>query len=366
MSKLFETTTINNLQLDNRFVRSATAMNMAADDGKCTPKLIDAMVKLAQGGVGLIITGHAYVCKVGQAGTKQMGCYDDSMLPGMTEMVQAVHRAGGAIALQIAHAGILAKAEQSGLEPLGPSALQTEDGPVGRAMMASEIEHTVAAFAAAASRAVQAGFDGVQIHSAHGYALSEFLSPYSNHRTDAYGGSLVNRSRVLLQVVGAVRRAVGDAYPVLVKMNSEDRLDGGLSKEEMVEICTMLQQAGVDAIELSGGTTYAFRLGQPERSWGPTKKRTVYYREAAEQYKARIGVPLILVGGIRSFEAAQELVESGVADYISMCRPLIREPALVNRWKAGDRRKADCISDNRCGYAVRQAGGLYCVHLDRG
>jgi 2,4-dienoyl-CoA reductase-like NADH-dependent reductase (Old Yellow Enzyme family) len=232
-------------------------------------------------------------------------------------------------------------------------------------MTVREIQGTIEAFAAAAARAVQSGFDSVQIHAAHGYLLSQFLSSFFNKRSDEYGGSLENRSRMLLQVLEAVRDEVGDDYPVLVKMNSEDLLDEGLSREEAVEVCALLQQAGVDAIELSGGTTLAIRLGQIECSWAPINKAPVYYREAAEQYKARISVPLILVGGIRSFETAEELVESGIADYISMCRPFVREPDLVNRWKAGDRRKADCISDNACGWAAYKGIGVKCVHLDR-
>jgi 2,4-dienoyl-CoA reductase-like NADH-dependent reductase (Old Yellow Enzyme family) len=336
---------------------------LAGEDGACTPKLIDAMVELAEGGVGLIITGHAYVHKAGRAGRGQMGCHDDRLLAGLGEMTSAVHAAGGRIALQLAHGGLLANPELSGEEPLGPSALETENGPVGRAMTESEIERTLEAFAAAASRAVRAGFDAVQIHSAHGYLLSQFLSPYFNKRTDAYGGAIENRARLLLQTLRAVREAVGDDYPVLVKMNSEDLLDGGLSKEEMVQVCTLLQGAGIDAIELSGGTTLALRKGEMEQSWGPTKKAPVYYREAAKQYKAQIDVPLMLVGGIRSFEAAEELVESGTADYISMCRPFVREPNLVNRWRVGDRRPSGCISDNACGWAGAKGGGVRCVHL---
>jgi len=366
MSKLFEFTTIGNMQLENRFVRSATVFNLAGEDGTCTPKLIDVMVELAEGGVGLIITGHAYVHKAGQAGRGQMGCHNDHLLAGLGEMTSAVHAAGGRIALQLAHAGLMAKPELSGKEPLGPSVLETETGPVGRAMTESEIEHTVEAFAAAASRAVQAGFDAVQIHSAHGYLLSEFLSPYFNKRTDAYGGSVENRARLLLQVLEAVRENVGDDYPVLVKMNSEDLLDGGLSKEEMVQVCAMLQGAGIDAIELSGGTSLSLRAGEIERSAMPSKKSPVYYREAAEQYKAQIDVPLILVGGIRSFETAEALVESGIADYVSLCRPLIREPDLVNRWREGDRREADCVRDNACIFAaLKRGGGVQCVRLEQ-
>ena len=364
MSTLFEPTAIGNLQLKNRFVRSAMWFGLAGDDGACTPQLTDVMVELAEGGVGLILTGHAYVHKSGQAGPWQMGCYDDHLLPGLSEMTESVHTAGGVIALQMAHGGLLANSELSGAEPLGPSRLQTDNGPMGRAMTAGEIKSTVEAFATAASRAVRASFDAVQVHSAHGYLLSEFLSPYFNKRTDAYGGSLENRARFLVEVLHAVRETVGDDYPVLVKLNSEDLLDGGLSKKEMVQASALLQGAGVDAIELSGGTTLALRAGEIERTFMPAQKRTVYWREAAEQFKTQIDVPLMLVGGIRSFETAEELVVGGITDYVSLCRPLVREPDLVHRWREGDRRPADCISDNACGGAGLKGGGVRCVHLE--
>jgi 2,4-dienoyl-CoA reductase-like NADH-dependent reductase (Old Yellow Enzyme family) len=363
MSKLFETTTLKGLQLDNRFVRSATWLGMAGDDGSSTPRLIDSMAELAQGGVGLIVTGHAYVLKGGQAGPWQMACHDDRLLPGLTEMAKAVHEANGKIALQIAHAGILASSELSGEEPLGPSPMQTETGPVGRAMTVGEIERTADGFAAAACRAVQAGFDGVQIHAAHGFLLSQFLSPYFNRRADEYGGSVHNRARALLRVVGAIQDAVGDGYPVFVKMNSEDLLDGGLSVEDMVQVCTMLEQADVDAIELSGGTALGVAMNKLEISFCPVGNGRVYYREAAKKYKAEVSVPLMLVGGIQSLETADKLVADGVADYVALCRPLVREPDLVNRWRSGDRRKADCLRDNLCGWAGFEGNGVRCAHL---
>jgi 2,4-dienoyl-CoA reductase-like NADH-dependent reductase (Old Yellow Enzyme family) len=363
MSKLFDTTTIKNLQFDNRFVRSALYLGLANQDGSCTQKLLDAMRKLALGGVGLIITGHAYVHKRGQASGMQMGCYDDHLLPGLSEMTQAVHQAGGKIVLQIAHGGIFASAELSGQTPFGPSALQTESEVIECAMTKEDIELTIDAFAKAANRAVQSGFDGVQIHAAHGYLLSQFLSPYFNKRDDEYGGSLENRSRMLLQVVKAVQAEVNDDYPIFVKINSEDLLDGGFSKEEMVEVCVMLEGAGIDAIEISGGTTLAFRSGKTELSFIPIKKTSVYWKQAAEQYKEKVDVPLMLVGGIRSFETAEALVDGHIADYISFGRPLVREPDLVKRWKNGDRREADCISDNGCGWALGKGYGISCVHL---
>jgi 2,4-dienoyl-CoA reductase-like NADH-dependent reductase (Old Yellow Enzyme family) len=278
-------------------------------------------------------------------------------------MAQAVHDAGGKIALQIGHGGVVSSPELIGQEPTGPSAMLTEAGPLGREMTLDEIEETVEAFAAAASRAVQASFDGVQIHTAHGYLLSQFLSPFFNRRSDAYGGSLENRARMLMQVVGRVQSAVGDGYPVFVKLNSEDCLEGGFTNKEMLAVCAMLQDAGVDAIELSGGTVLGLVMNKPEISFSRVGKDGVYWRAAAEQYKSEIGVPLILVGGVHSCETTEGLVEGGAADYVAMCRPLIREPDLINRWKAGDRKKADCISDNACIMAGIQWQGVHCVHL---
>ena len=364
MSELYEKTTIKNLELDNRFVRSATWLGMAGQDGACTPRLIDVMTKLAQGGVGLILTGFANVLPGGQSVPWQMGCYDDSLLPGLTEMVQSVHKAGGKIALQIGHGGVFSSFELTGQEVLGPSAMPTEQGPLGRAMAEDEIRDTVDAFAVAAARAVKAGFDGIQIHAAHGYLLSQFLSPFFNQRSDAYGGTLENRARMLIQVVERVQGAVGDAIPVLVKLNSEDRLEGGFGNAEMLAVCAMLEQAGVDAIELSGGTILGLVMNNPEISFSPVGVRQPYWRQAAEQYKSKIDLPLILVGGIRSLETANALIERGVADYISLCRPLIREPDLINRWKEGDKSKAACISDNACVMAGVQGQGVHCVHID--
>jgi 2,4-dienoyl-CoA reductase-like NADH-dependent reductase (Old Yellow Enzyme family) len=272
-------------------------MGMAGDDGACTPKLIEAMVRLAQGGVGLIVTAHAHVLKGSQTGPWQMGCHDDGMLPGLYEMTEGVHAAGGVIALQIAHGGILAHPELSGEEPLGPSALQTENGPVGRAMTTGERQGTIEAFAAAASRAVQSGFDGVQVYSAW-LSVEPVLVALSQQEERRVRRLCQKQGpRASAQVLKAVQDAAGDGCPVFVKMNSEDLLDGGLSKEDMVEVCAMLHRPGIDAIELSGGTTLAVRAGKIELSFAPTKKRTVYWREAAEQYQRKVDVPPMLVGG---------------------------------------------------------------------
>jgi 2,4-dienoyl-CoA reductase-like NADH-dependent reductase (Old Yellow Enzyme family) len=225
-----------------------------------------------------------------------------------------------------------------------------------------EIDKVVTAFGEAAARGKRAGFDGVQLHGAHGYLLSQFLSPFFNQRTDRYGGNLENRARLLLEVVQAVRKEVGEGYPLLVKINSEDFVENGLTADESLEVCAMLEKAGVDAIEMSGGTVYASgKYSSLRTGVAKSQESESYYREAAARYKQRIGIPLLLVGGIRSLEAAGSIVHDGVADFISLCRPLISEPDLIGRWKAGDRRPALCISCNGCVGPARKGNGLQCV-----
>ncbi|MEJ2165565.1 MAG: NADH:flavin oxidoreductase [Desulfobacterales bacterium] len=222
MSKLFEAGEINGMRLSNRFVRSATWEGMAADSGACSPKLIELMAALAEGGVGLIISSHAYVSPEGQAGPRQLGVYRDELLPGLEAMAKAVHEKGGKIVMQLAHAGYFAFAKSTGQTPMAPSSVEGFAKTPRREMTLEDIKSVVKAFGAAAIRAQRAGFDGVQIHSAHGYLLSQFLSPAFNQRQDQYGGDIRNCARALIEVLGSIRDAVGNDYPVLVKMNCRD------------------------------------------------------------------------------------------------------------------------------------------------
>jgi len=364
MSKLFEASEINGMQLSNRFVRSATWEGMAADDGACTPKLIDMMAALAQGGVGLIITSHAYVSAEGQAGPWQLGVYRDELLPGLESMVKAVHENGGKIVMQLAHAGYFSFAKLTGQKPMAPSAVDGFAKGSRREMTVEDIQQVVSAYGAAAGRAQQAGFDGVQIHSAHGYLLSQFLSPAFNQRHDQYGGDISNRARALIEILQSVRSAVGEDYPVLVKMNCQDFIDNGLALEDSLQAGAMLAQNGIDAIELSGGILTGGKLS-PSRMGIKTEDKEAYFQQDAVAFKKQIDVPLILVGGNRSFQVAERLVDDGVADYLSMSRPLIREPGLINRWKSGDLARAACLSDNMCFEPARKGEGIYCLTEER-
>jgi 2,4-dienoyl-CoA reductase-like NADH-dependent reductase (Old Yellow Enzyme family) len=360
MNHLFEPAKIGSMELRNRFVRSATWEAMAAADGAVTPRLVDTIAALAKGGVGLIISGHAYIRPEGQAGPMQISAARDEVSPGLRQMAAAAHRHGAKMVLQVAHAGYFAAHHLTGAPPFAVSdAVKLDDVP-RRELTPDDIREVVRAFAAAAARAQTAGFDGVQIHSAHGYLLNQFLSPLFNRRTDAYGGSLANRVRVHLETIRAVRHAVGADYPVLIKLNGRDFAEGGLELEESVEAAALMEQAGLDAVELSSGMTKFSRFGSA-RTHITNQKKEAYNQEEAKVFKRRLRIPLILVGGIRSLPVAEELVAEGVCDFISMSRPLIREPDLVKRWQSGDRRKAACTSDNLCFGPARSGEGLYCV-----
>jgi 2,4-dienoyl-CoA reductase-like NADH-dependent reductase (Old Yellow Enzyme family) len=364
MPALFEGCTINGMSLANRFVRSATWEGLADKHGSVTPELTKMMVELAKGEVGLIISGYAFVSPEGQSSPRQLAACDERFLPKLRKMVRGVHAVGGKIALQLVHSGCMADAALSGYEPVGPCAVEREGKSTCRMLAKGDIGRIISAFVRAASLAQQAGFDAVQIHAAHGFLLSQFLSPVFNRRVDDYGEDLENRARLLLEVVRSVRETVGPAYPVLIKINSDDFLAGGMSSPEAVEVSGWLEQASVDAIEFSGGTMSSPKEFVPVRSGSlKTREQEVYYRQAARLYKQKVGIPLMLVGGIRSYEVAEDLVREGTADYISLSRPFICEPGLIKRWREGDRRKSECVSDNACFGPALAGMGIYCVTM---
>ena len=362
MSKLFETTEINGMKLLNRFVRSATWEGMATEDGACTGRLVEIMAQLAQGRVGLIITSHTYVLPEGQAGPWQLGVYKDELIEGLREMTAAVHSRGGNVVLQMAHAGLSASSSLTGQKPMAMSKVEEVSESPCKEMTVDEIQEIVEAFGQAARRAKEAGFDGVQIHAAHGYLLSQSLSPFFNRRTDAYGGPIENRARFLLEVLQRVRATTGANFPLLVKMNCQDFIEGGLTLEDSVEVGEMLQKGGIDAIELSGGTFVSGKLG-PSRGRIDSEEKEAYFKDSAKVFKERLRVPLMLVGGIRSFQIADQLVEEGYADYISMSRPFIREPNLIERWESGDLSRARCLSDSKCFGPIKAGKGMSCIHI---
>lgn len=360
MSVMFETTAIKGMTLKNRYVRSATWEGMAGEDGACTPKLLDLMGELARGGVGMIITSHAYVQRSGQAGPWQLGNYDDRFMDGFRKMADTVHQHDSRVVMQLAHAGFFANPKLTGQTPLAPSNVEGLAKGPREELHRDQIQEIVEAFGKAARRAKEAGIDGVQIHAAHGYLLSQFLSPAFNKRQDEYGGPVENRARAALEVLQSVREAVGEDFPVLIKMNCQDFIERGQTLEDTVKAGVLLEQGGLDAIELSGGTMISGKF-IPSRGGIKTEEKEAYFRDSAKTLKEKVGIPLVLVGGNRSFQLGERLVQEGYADYISMSRPLIREPHLIKRWADGELEKAKCLSDNQCFGPAMAGEGIYCV-----
>jgi 2,4-dienoyl-CoA reductase-like NADH-dependent reductase (Old Yellow Enzyme family) len=347
MSVLFTPIRIGALTVPNRFVRSATHDYMADDEGRVTNANIELYRRLAEGEVGLIVTGHAYVQPSGKASPRQMAVFDDRFVEGLARIPEAVHRFPSRVVLQIAHAGRQTKEKLCGCVPVSASAVYDPVSKVlPRELGADEIRALIADFVAAAERARRAGFDGVQLHAAHGYLVSSFLSPHTNRRADEWGGPVENRARVLLEILRGVKAACGPDFPVIVKLNSTDFLEGGLAVEDAVRIARLLEADGIDGIEVSGGMAEAGRGSV----WPGLRKESEegYFVENAALLKKAVHVPVFGLGGIRTLAVAERIVEEGRADLVSLSRPLIRDPFLVKRFREGLASGSECISCNKC------------------
>jgi len=347
MDILFEPIRINGMVLKNRFVRTATAERMSPPDGGFTQGMVNLYTKLARGGVGLIITGHSYVHPLGKAERRMTGIHNDGLIPALKKLVNEVHKFDAKIVMQINHCGGRRDKDVGEETPIGPSTIKYELLEIiSRAMRPEEIEEVIDFFAQAARRVKNAGFDGVEIHSVHGYLINQFLSPLTNKRKDSWGGSLDNRMRFLLEVYSRIRETVGEDYPVFAKIPAGDFVEGGLTVSEACEVAKKLSELGIDGIELSGGLAGSrYRKGRKDLAW---MRKEAYFRPYSEMVKKVTHVPVILVGGLRKPETMRKILEEGVADLIGLARPLIREPDFPNRIRRGDFRRAECVSCSNC------------------
>jgi 2,4-dienoyl-CoA reductase-like NADH-dependent reductase (Old Yellow Enzyme family) len=355
---------LGKLRPKNKLVRSATYVGRAGPDGCVTPRLLDFYRDLSAGGAGTIITGVCTVSGSAKIGPAEIGAYSDHHIDGLARLADAIHSGDAIAILQLNHCGRQYFPQDDHPPALAPSAVTDPGfGITPREMTQADILSAVGDFAAAASRAKLAAFDAVQLHCAHGYLLSSFLSPYTNRRRDDYGGSLENRTRIHREIIEGIRSACGPEFPVLVKMNGRDFLEGGVDIAEGCEIARVFEQAGVAAIEVSGGMWEAGRKTSQTRITNP--EREAYFREEAKTVKQSVSIPVIEVGGVRSPEIAGEILASGDADFVSMSRPLVSEPDLPNKWAAGDRKRTDCVSCNRCLDAITKGEELRCVYKER-
>ena len=360
MSVLFEQVSIGSMKLKNRFVRSATNDYMAEPDGAISDRQVELYRKLAAGEVGMIISGHAYVQHpLGRGSVGQNAIYDDKFVAGYRRAVQAAQALGSAFVMQVSHAGRQTPQDwPAGQDTVAPSAVtDSASGVTPRALTEAEIWSLVDAYATAVGRAKAAGCDGAQLHLAHGYLLSSFISPYTNRRTDKWGGSLENRIRILGEIMQRARRAAGEDFPILAKLNSTDGMpgDGYLTLDDVVATARALAGWGVAAIEVSGGIREAKGVMSAPGIARPEQE--AYFAAAAKAVKAAVNVPVILVGGFRSLAVMERVVAEGTADLVALSRPLVREPDLVARFKNGQAAKATCVSCNAC---FNPAVGLKC------
>lgn len=356
MKTLFDQTELLGLKLKNRFIRSATYDGFADESGHLTERLFQMYQELAAGGAGALITGLTHVSGIEEPMPGQMGIYDDSFIPEYKKLTEMCHQYQTKIILQLAWLGSQNAPGTRGRTLWGPSAV-TDLGykTTPQEMTPEDIATVQDTFAEAALRAKKAGFDGVQLHVAHGYLLNKFLTPYYNRRTDGYGGSIENRARMVLETYQKIRAKVGTEYPVLVKINCDDFMEQGMTFAECKQVCKELAAFGVNAIEISGGSLSSRPGEGPVRTIAAEQEG--YFLPYAAELAAEISVPVILVGGNREFDAMDKMLNESAIEYFSLCRPLIRESALINRWQSGDFAKAKCISCNKC----FRRGGTTCI-----
>ncbi len=393
-SIVFSPCCIRKIELKNRIVRSATFENAANIDGKVTEQLIEIYHKLAKGGVGLIITGNVSVYSKAFTRHRVLGIYDDNFISGLKKISQTVHDTNSEckVMVQLQHPGrqvlnpetlsklnpYLPPAYMSYIkrhqeviqsyqhpphrvEPTAPSAIfDTLFEQTPRALTLEEINEIIESHAEGIRRAQEAGFDGVQLHAAHGYLLSTFLSPWTNRRNDKYGGSTENRIRIIVEIYEQAKKKVGEDFPITIKMNITDFLPGGMDIEEATKIGEILSRIGFAAIETSGGMWEAVTRGREQLSWRPvilpesrtgikTIDQEAYFLPGAKALKEKTDIPIILVGGLKTFDKIEEILESGSVDFVSLSRPLIRQPDLPNLWLSDySNNRAECISCNAC------------------
>jgi 2,4-dienoyl-CoA reductase-like NADH-dependent reductase (Old Yellow Enzyme family) len=373
MNKLDDPIQIGPLTIRNRLVKSATAESAATAGGDLTEAYLRFYARQAAGGAGLIVTGHIFVTPDGRTSRQAPLLERDDRIPAFRRLSDLVHEHSTAIFSQLNHGGREAL-PVNGSRPPAPSPVRnTLTLSLPRAMSGDEIEQVIGGFGAAAGRAREAGFDGIELHGAHGYLINQFLSARSNRRRDEWGGAtLAERMRFLRVIYRTCRDAVGPDYPILIKINGSDYKRGGLTPADAAQIAQAMEAEGMDGFEVSGGTIesgfYGLRgeipIRQLVRGRGPVLQvlgmlrlkrmaHRTYFKEAynlsaAAQVKQAVHVPVIAVGGFRQRTTIEAALRAGQADMIGMARPLIREPGLPMGFLDGSRAAAACESCNLC------------------
>ena len=393
-SSVFKPSILAGIRLNNRLIRSATHEGMADEHGAPTQALEKLYLRIAKGGAGAIITGYAGVQQDGKSSLSNMLMIDrDELIPAYRKLTDRVHEEGVPIILQIAHCGRQTRSAVTGLPTVGPSPVKdfifNEEIP--HQLDEKEIETTINNFVCAAERAKKAGFDGVQLHMAHGYLLSQFLSNHTNRRKDKWGGSTENKFRIVAEIMCRIRESLG-SHPIFAKINAYDGRKNGMRIEESVEVASLLDSSGCDAVEVSSGTvedgltimrgpnpplealfSSSFRFKEM-----PSLMQTIsspfirfsmlspkplrgYNLKAAKTIKQAVSIPVITVGGLHDLTDISSAIESGSTDYISMSRPFIIEPDIVRKFQDGKQTASRCIMCNYCALMI-EADKVRCYY----
>jgi 2,4-dienoyl-CoA reductase-like NADH-dependent reductase (Old Yellow Enzyme family) len=364
MPNLSDPFQVKGLKLNNRLVMAPMVTGLAEGFAPSQAQ-IDWYVQHARSGVGLAVVESCAIAADALILERLLGIWDDAQVPGLARLAQAIQVTGVPAVLQIVHGGARAFRQDLAQERVSASDVALLPGPRPRPMTEPEILAVIESFAQAARRAAKAGFAGVELHLAHYYLLSQFLSPYSNHRTDRWGGDLAGRSRFPVEVVKAVRRAVGPDYPIFCRLHSQENLEGGMSTEDAIYFAQALEAAGVDLLNLSGigqssvgeweGQPYLnssslLPKGAPGGSFGPS----------AGRIRAAVHIPVITVGKLSEPGAAQAVLDRGQADLVALARPLIADPLAAGKLLAGrDAEINRCKECQACFAAIRK-GPIRC------
>lgn len=379
---------IGSVKLKNRIIRSATHDGLADEKGAPAPKLISKYVNLAKNDVGCIITGYAAVSANGMSLYPRMLRADsDELIADYKKLTDAVHEYGTPIIFQLAHCGRQTSSKAIGMQKVAPTAKRHLFYPdKAKKLNEKEIYDIIYDFLHAAKRAEKAGFDGVQLHCGHGYLLHDFLSPYGNQRTDKWGGTLEKRCRIVCEIIKKIKAET--SLPVWIKFSATDNRRGGMTIEDSIQAAKLFEESGCDCIEVSCGTVEdgmntmrsrlmpmeaVFKYKDPCASFPKALSRIAlaganlvnplikqptplenFNVDSAEKIKAAVSIPIIVVGGIHRLSDMENIITSGRADFVSMCRPFICEPNLVRKFKDGTQTEAKCVMCNYCGLVIEK------------
>lgn len=387
MNKVFEPFQLAGITFPNRIIRSATYEGMSETNGMPTDLLVKKYTALAQGGVGGIITGFIGINEQGRSGSNMSLLNSKEHIEAYQKVTKKMHELGTPIIAQLNHSGGQAKKKETGMTVIAPSKISDYKA---KEMSNTEILEVIKAFVQGIRNAKEAGFDGVQIHLAHGYLLSEFVSPRMNRRTDEWGGNTENRFRIVKTIFENARKEVGN-FPIIVKINGMETLKNGMTIRESVKIALLLEKAGCDGIEVSNGTIKAglatMRGNVPwemivaqneqlnkmpgfvksmigtiaEKTYPQPQPKNLYNLDAATAIKKAVNIPVIVVGGITNMDDIDAIINQNKSDLVSLCRPFILESDLVNKFKSGQQTHSKCIQCNFCIVGIEK-GPLRCYY----